>query len=234
MNNAIGRLSVSVCAVVAATWSAAPARAAIIQPGTYRLHNHPDGEAATPFYGLRLDELFNVTSGHDIFTFSFDHADSAVFMDWDGASTLHIYGTAFGGHDIGAEYSPSPARTSLVTFDFTYTTIHPAAGDDDLIVTTPSLTNVGTLTWVDTGEVINLWDKANVEGYTFRLGDENNDLGHRGFTGLSGWGWLNHHNPNVHVSASDWLFTAELIPGPPALVLLAMGVAISGRRRRSR
>ena len=32
----------------------------------------------------------------------------------------------------------------------------------------------------------------------------------RGFAGISGWGWLNHSGL-PHISASDWLFTAEQV-----------------------
>jgi len=35
-----------------------------------------------------------------------------------------------------------------------------------------------------------------------------------------------------HVYSSDWLFTAQLIPAPGALAVLAMGGLMAGRRRR--
>ncbi len=205
--------------------------AAYIQPGLYRLHNHPDGQIAPPHYGLRLDELFNLTGGQDRFTFDFDHPSAAMYLQYQG-NLVRIFGFAFGGLDAGSGYDLDPARTSLVSIDFTYSTVAAVNDDDDLIVTTLSATNSGTITWMDTGEVIPLYDTASADGFTFRFGDEDHDFGHRGFTGLSGWGWLAHHDPFPYVPASDWLFTAELIPAPPALA--ALGVLLLAGRRRSR
>lgn len=183
--------------------------------GTYRLGNHPDGAAAGPFYGLRLDELFNVTPGSpDIFTFDFEAPGTAVYLDYDG-TRICIYGRAFGGRDIGDAYDP--AWTGFVDLNFCYAVVGVASGDDDLIVTTPNGSNSGTVTWVNTGEIIPIYDYAGDFGFTFRFGDEDNDQGHRGFDGLSGWGWLNHRDPGVHVPASDWIFTARPLCIPPVI-----------------
>ena len=43
----------------------------IINDGTYQLKNHPDGNAAPPPYGLRLDGLLNGNQG-TIYTFDFN------------------------------------------------------------------------------------------------------------------------------------------------------------------
>ncbi len=219
-------------AAALALWlPAAPVSGALIELGVYRLYNHPDGNAGPPAYGLRLDELFDVTPEHDRFTFDFDHPDSSVFMEYDG-STLRIFGVAFGGLDGGDQYDPDPALTSLVQLDFTYTVIGLVDGDDDLIVTTANFTNHGTITWLDTGEVIDLYDRANADGYTFRFGDEDDDRGHRGALDLSGWGWLDHHTAGSHVYSSDWLFTGTRMPGPSGLGILAVGFLFARRRRR--
>jgi hypothetical protein len=113
----------TIAAAIAATITSA-ASAASIQTGTYRLSNHPDGAAANPTYGMRLDELFNVTGGHDVFTFDFEAPGSAMYLDYDGTS-IHIYGTAFGGRDIGSSYDP--AHSSAVEIDFYYSVSHLAA-----------------------------------------------------------------------------------------------------------
>lgn len=210
------------------------ASAAVISTGTYQLHNHPDGNARPPQYGLRLDELFNVTGNHDIFTFDFDHANSNMRLDYNGSS-IRIYGQSWGGRDTGSGYANDVYR-GVYGIDFTYTLgVTPNfGGDDDLGVVPPSMRNFGTITApviVGSGP-ITLADK-DAGGYSFRFGDENNDLGHRGFAGISGWGWLIHHFPNQpHISDSDWLFTAELIPAPGAVSVLAMGLLAAGRRRR--
>lgn len=222
------------CAVVGLAALAGTASGAVIAPGTYQLHNHPDGNAQPPQYGMRLDELFNATGNHDIFTFDFNHASSDMRLDYNG-STIHIYGHSWGGRDTGSGYANDVYR-GVYGIDFTYTLgVTPnLGGDDDLGVVPPSMRNFGTITAplvVGSGP-ITLADKDS-DGYTFRFGDENNDLGHRGFSGISGWGWLIHHFPNQpHVADSDWLFTAELIPAPGAVSVLAMGLLAAGRRRR--
>lgn len=211
---------------------ATEARAADIQIGTYQLHNHPDGNRNPPPYGFRLDELFNFTSGHDVITFDFDAPGADMRMDYDGTS-LHIYGTAFGGLQAGSVYSANPSHTSFVTIDMTYSIANLLPGDDDLIVTTPNYTNMGTITWQDTGEVVNFWDYSGNHGYTFQLGDEADDSGHRDFNGISGWGWVNHGVMTTHIGASDFLFTAELIPLPPAAIMGFVGlIGVVAVRRR--
>ncbi|MEL7474361.1 MAG: hypothetical protein AAGK04_13670 [Planctomycetota bacterium] len=96
-----------VCAALAAaTGIAAPIALAqpIIAPGLYRLNNHPDGAIATPLYGLRLDELVDVTDGKDRFTFDFDHPLSEVLLSFTG-SAITITGDVYGGRDIGDVYA---------------------------------------------------------------------------------------------------------------------------------
>lgn len=220
------RSAVALSAAVAAVTISGQAMAGSIDVGTYLLHNHPDGNQADPLYGLRLDELFDVSSGHDVFTFDFDHAGAQMLLDYDGSS-IHIHGRAFGGVDAGSGYSNNPDHTSWVTIDFTYDYVTSVPWDDDVWAPRWAPQSHGTITWEDTGEEIDLWDFAGGHLYTFRFGDGNHDNGHRGFDGISGWGWLNHgDDPNHHVYASDWLFTAEMmvVPLPPAVLMGMTGV----------
>jgi len=217
---------------------------AAIAYGTYELHNHPDGNARPPLYGARLDELFNATGGHDIFTFDFDHAQSAMFLDYDGSS-IHIYGQSWGGRDIGSAYA-ADIYQGLYTFDFTYSIgVGLAAGDDDVEVNLPapppSVYNYGTLQTPASGEV-QLRDGHYDDGTAdFRFGDNDDDNGWRGFDGLSGWGWLFHKNQTQtsflpYVGDSDWLFIATRqvpAPGATALMLSAIGVGAVRTRRRT-
>lgn len=223
---AVGALSVVVMSGISGV-----ASAAIISPGLYELSNHPDGSARPPYYGLRLDELYNATSGHDIFTFDFEAPGAAAFMTVT-ATTIRIYGQAVGGRDIGTTHA-NDAYLGTYTFDFTYNLgVEPTPGDDDVWVNAANRANSGFIT-TPLGDVINLVDERS-GGYSFRLGDEDNDLGHRGFAGISGWGWLTYVTPSGfnHVNDSDWLFTATLVPTPGTIALGALAALAGVRRRR--
>lgn len=207
---------------------------AMINPGTYALNNHPDGAARPPLYGLRLDELYNETSGHDIFTFDFDHPMSAVFMEVS-ATTIHIHGVARGGRDTGGAHA-ADSYLGMYTIDFTYSMgVQSVPGDDDVWVNTSNYANTGTIQ-TPLGDTIDLHDYRGGFPYSFRLGDEDNDAGHRGHAGISGWGWLNHGpDKTVHHESSDWLFTATPtnVPAPGAAAVM-LGAALCGARRRRR
>ena len=219
--------------------------AAMLMPGFYALHNHPDGSAGPPAYGLRLDGL-DGTASHD-FTFDFDYAsqsfNSAMFLTLAEPSTgvyqITIQGSVWGGQDTGTDYANNSYRGVYDVF-FQYTMGgQDAPGDDDIIVNPASPSNNGTI--IDPNGVTHyLFDKQGTDGYSFRFGDENNDNGHRGFNGISGWGWLMHGltpGDTQNIPYSDWLFTAEKTdvptPGTLGLSAAAFGLVIA-RRRRSR
>ena len=84
----------------------------------YNLNNHPDGSAADPTYGFRLDDLVDVNAGKDIWTFDFNHTLSSMFLEYDnsntapfGDDTVHIFGTAFGATRRFASYGLSDVAT---------------------------------------------------------------------------------------------------------------------------
>lgn len=216
--------------------TAGDASAAAIVPGLYRLHNHPDGNQRPPLYGARFDELYNATSNHDVFTLDFDALQSAAYMTVNaGLNQVRIFGQAFGGRDTGTSYA-NDAYRGVYTFDFTYSLgVGLAAGDDDLLVGLPDMRNSGFIT-TPLGDTIHLIDKA-MDTYSFRLGDENNDAGHRGFSGISGWGWMNYVRDGrvvPHVDSTDWLFTATYeVPAPGAAALVGLGGLVLARRRRA-
>ncbi len=223
------------------------AGADLVEPGIYTLANHPSGNAADPHYGFRLDELIDVTSSHDIFTFDFDHVRSNMRMNvvdtGSGLYEIRIFGEAFGGLDIGQIHDPN--HSGVWTIDFTYklATLLPSTGRE---VTAGSriqdrgngpelFRNEGSIRQIEdfngnaltSPPSIGLWDEAGSNSYTFRL-----DHNHRGHAGLSGWGWVNHTVPDNHVYASDWLFTANPIPAPGAALLGLMGMFVIDRFRR--
>lgn len=228
-----GKVKLGAALLAAATASLAPA--AVIQSGVYRLHNHPNGDVNPPPYGARFDELFNATSGSDFFTLNFDDPSSAVFMNVDlNAGTITISGTATGGRDVGNSYA-NDQYLGLYTLSFTYSLgVQAVPGDDDVWVNTANHANVGKITAPNGGDV-NLVDERD-NGFSFRFGDEDNDLGHRSYNGLSGWGWMSYKvGQNItHVAATDWLFTATLTPEPAAVATVVGGLlacALLGRRR---
>ncbi len=176
----------------------------ILPDGVYKLKSHRDGGERPPTYGLRLDGLLT-GNAHDVYTFSFDK-EYSVEVDMKlslQGGTVRIYGTAYGGLDIGTKYDPTDS--GLWEIDFTYDT--GVEGDDDLTVKAASAgKNKGTITQLYGNKLaFNLVDFAGSNPYTFRL-----DNGHRRNSGVSGWGWLNHaiegKVPSVHLYASDWLF----------------------------
>ena len=100
---------------------------------TFFLHDHPDGNARPPLYGLRLDGLDGTANK---FTFDFDNAavdpfkggnPSAMRLVYDDNNTgsladdtIHIFGHSYGGLDVGASFSTDPTQVGIWAIDFTY------------------------------------------------------------------------------------------------------------------
>lgn len=206
--------------------------------GTYILGDHPDGNAAPPLYGLRLDGLLTGNANHT-YTFSFnpssdpnpaDMLNVGVELVYDAiAQTINISGTVFGGRDNGGGYASG--QSGLWDLDFTYRNVQ--EGSDRLTANTGNGT-IRSLDFAVTRGDFNLvaYSGSNSNAFVF-------ERGHRGFTGLSGFGWLNHAptdgglggSSNHHLVASDWLFTADprLSPGQPVpepMTILGTGVAL--------
>ncbi|SER37966.1 PEP-CTERM protein-sorting domain-containing protein [Nitrosomonas sp. Nm51] len=196
-----------------------------INTGTYVLHNHPDGGIAPPLYGLRLDGLLGDPAKE--YTFDFDHSNSNMLLTWNG-SRIVIDGVAYGGEDTGSGYKVGTTALWNIHFEYDTGVSQTANGGlSDLIVNSDNA-NFGTISsgfgaW-------ELEDQSNNAGLAFQLGDENGS-GHRGFAGISGWGWMNHGANCIagdcnHIYASDWLFTADpaRIPLPSTIGLLGTGL----------
>ena len=95
--------------------------------------------------------------------------------------------------------------------DFTYNNADNVSNDDDLSINSQFAgTNTGTIKklYGDQAE-FDLTDEAGSNSFSFQLGDKTDNQGHRGFDGISGWGWLNHSNAEEYVYHSDWLFTVD-------------------------
>ncbi|MEL7473776.1 MAG: hypothetical protein AAGK04_10705 [Planctomycetota bacterium] len=229
------KLFIGSAAAVAALAITAPVANAQIAVGIYQLCNHPNGSATPPSYGLRLDELFDVSPDHDVFTFDFEDVDngSDVKLFFDGNS-IRITGQAFGGNDIGGQYDPASPLTGVYSFDFIYNVgVQTAPGDDDLIVNAGvNGANFGSITAPD-NTTIDLFDRV-LGDFSFRFGDNDDGLGYRGAPGLNGWGWFDQGAVGNHVRDSDWLFTAKFIgvPAPAPLAIAGLGGLLIAQRRR--
>ena len=215
----------TLCGVIAS-----PSLGAVIDPGLYAIGNHNAGEPV-PF-GLRLDELYNAASYLDIFLFDFEHEQSFMTLEVT-STTLRISGQARGGRWFQTGLV-NDQYLGVYTIDFLYDQgLRQATGDDDFVVDALNNINHGTIR-TPLGDTINLWDERGGHPFSFRLGDEDHDVGHRGELGASGWGWLNHgDDPAHHIIVGDWLFTVgELIPTPGSAVTMLAALAVLGGRRR--
>ncbi len=199
---------------------------------TYELSSHPDGNAADPLYGLRLDNLLG--DGVNTFDFNYDHEKVGMWLDYDmDNDKIHIYGTAFGGVDAGNTYG-DPA--GFVDISFWYSGVTSLGGDTAAVY---GKTGAGTITYrgedgMTNGPTYDLRAKSN-GNFSFKF-----DHGHRLTTDdLVGWGWLEYklsgsEDDWTSGGTSDWLFTAEKVPEPSmTLGLLAIGGLMMSRRKRS-
>lgn len=202
------------CLVLTAVLAAAPAARATVF--MFDLHDHPDGAASLPSYGLRIDDLLE----EGIFTFSFDYSDvtrtAMVTLDYDDvAGTVTIFGWAFGGKDVGSTYDP--AMSGWVYLDFTYSAniserddCGGAAGED-VYSTAESASNGGTVTLDGWGgdQVFAFTDKANGTGCSFIFDNDTDSKGNATLAGnpflYSGSGWLMPTTSGYR----DWLFYGD-------------------------
>ncbi len=206
----------------------------ILEDGTYQLSNHPDG---TDFgngnpHGLILTGLFvdGMYQTGDISVFDFEHPDANMRMSVDG-NEIRIFGTAFGNLDVdnNFDYDDTPG---LWQIDFSYNNVETLTGDDDLSVNERfSGINTGSIKQLYGNQAeFDLSDEAGNNSFSFQVGDKTDNQGHRGFEGISGWGWLNHSNADQYVYHSDWLFTVdpeELINEGPSFTNLPQNGVLS-------
>ena len=208
-----------------------------ISVGTYNMHNHPDGSAADPLYGLRLDGLLTGNT-NEIYTFDFDHTSSAMTLTYDGSSVV-IDGVAYGGQDAGAAgYVAGTTAIWNIHFEYHVGLSQPGTdgGLSDVFVDA-DFANFGSLS-SGLGS-FELTDKSDNSGLSFRLGDING-AGHRGYDGISGFGWLRHgddctsETPScANIPYSDWLFTVTPVPVPAAFWLFGSAIlGLVGVKRR--
>ncbi len=165
-----------------------------LSPGLYRLHDHRDGRAAPPRYGLRLDGL-QTGDADDVFSFDFDAPGAAVFLEL-APTSAHLFGTVYGGKDVGDRFE-SPELWDL---EMRYALADPSGATGRLESVGSPGSNTGTLRRRSDGRVFTLEDFGGPP--SFVIGS-----GHRTPADVfSGWGWLKHSGAPAHVPDSDWLF----------------------------
>lgn len=214
---------------IALAMLASTASGASLGNGTYPLINHRSNALFPPGYGLRLDNMADVTPGEDNFTFDFNHPLSTMQMT-KTATSVRIFGNSWGGRDIGSVYA-TDSYLGVYAIDFTYNVgVSTVPGDDDIHVTGANYANTGTITLPGGTPVLLMSDYAGSFGYSFRLGDEDSDLGHSGAPGISGWGWLAVNGDDS--GSKDWIFEV-VVPAPSALAMLGVGGLVASRRRRA-
>jgi len=248
MKNALTRWATVNTATLLSLLTLVPAANAgpLLPAGTYQLHSLAVGALAPPNYGLRLDELVDVTLGtHDFFTWDFDHPSSNMRLDWNGTDTMHIYGQAYGGVvNPGVAYLSTGIYApylGVYNVDFTYNMrVQPVAGDmngfQDIEVLGGSPANTGTIQLPGGLGTVNLVDFADASGRTIRFGDQGAVF--FGVPDIAAWGWLAVVDPNGvvnHRDGHDWLFGASPVPEPTTMSLIGGGLVLLGiqaRRRR--
>lgn len=213
---------------------------------SFKLNDHPNGGAANPTYGLRLDGLLDLNS-NSIFTFSFDHAQSNMQLDYNTTTNeIHIFGNAYGGLDIGSTYDSG--LSGLVSIDFTYrnnVTSDFVGSQQGLTVTGEHVSNNGSITliqsatdWTGLGprdpNTISLVDEQGNHNYSFKFNNFQDLKGNSSIINdpdlFSGHGWLNHSG-EAHIYASDWLFIGHRVPEPSSLILMTLGLFALSRRK---
>jgi len=150
---------------------------------------------------------------------------AAMLMDYLPDGSLRIHGTAWGGRVD--DHAFRDALLWAIDFRFTSLAFDPDRG----IQFAKEGSGSGTLTALETrggfqaGQVIQLVDEAGKHSKSFALATD-----HRGFAGLSGFGWLHHDafgDLEEHAGAADWLFTASNpipVPEPGTLLLAGLGL----------
>ena len=197
----------------------------------FLLSDHPDGSAALPTYGLRLDGL--VGSGVNSFTFN-QFNDVVLTVTDDGSMiTIDIEGTIFGGqHDGMGGYV---GGGNAYAIDFTYAVNVEENAGGWRVLGSGNTQNTGTLT------LLGSMDPTDI----FTITDNNNNAfifapdGHRlagDNSSFVGRGWLTTNDNGSNTSGTqDWLFTAEemIVPAPGSIALAGLGSVFAfGRRRR--
>ncbi|MCA8979846.1 MAG: hypothetical protein KDC14_07455 [Planctomycetes bacterium] len=139
-------------------------------PGCYDLGNKVTGVVAPPDYGLRLDGLFGDPASH--WTFDFEAPLTGVQMCYDGTGTIVIDGIAYGGLDVGSDWDP--IERGFLEIHFVYENATCVNGNLYVLESEDTFAG-GSVTWLNTGDVIELTGKANGAGEIFIFDGQGGD-----------------------------------------------------------
>ncbi len=214
----------AIAALALAALAAGGANADVV--AEFAMSDHPDGNAAPPFYGLRVDNLFNEGN---INTFSIDHVgDSVITIHNNGGDlAIHMAGTLYGGQDGGAEGVDS----GLYTYEFWFNEGVEEHDGGWRVIGTPDA-NGGYLDEVAGDFYATFGTKADGSGVSFIFAPDGHRIDGDDET-WAGRGWVMADDVRRSGYTQDWLFTAEVIPAPGTLALaLGGGLLTIPRRRR--
>ncbi len=192
----------------------------------FNLGNHPDGNAAPPAYGLRLDGMMG--SGTTV-VFSFVDVQLTVTdstMD-GGDITMRIHGLVEGG-EVSAGTFADPEMYNL---DFSYLANVEEFSGGWRVVGVNNVLNVGSLAPL-VGDPEDVFTVTDNDDNAFIFAPD----GHRLAGDNSSWvgrGWLTTElGGGNSPGTQDWLFVGSPVPAPGSAALLALGGLAAIKRRR--
>ena len=203
----------------------------VTEETTYKLGSHPDGKAAEPFYGLRLDAINKKKAT----TFDFNHENSNVFMTYDPTNKrIEIFGQVWGGK-VNTK-KDKYVNPELWDLQYTYEGVTTAMkkGIEYLTVDKNSGKGFGTIS--NATEEYTLMAKAKKDNFfNLRLNEE------RGPNyAATGEGWHKVFDANgkkLNGGPNDFLFIVEkkvTTPDPSTVlgILSATGLVVVSKRKK--
>jgi len=225
---------------------------------SHKLGDHPDGNAADPTYGIRLDNLFTrMTDGGSFLsgssrsgttTFSFENNGANMVMDAidtnnsGEADTLHIHGTVYGGRDVGSGYG---FGEGLYEISFMIATgvntiegpnggfqVANASGTDHGYIRSLGNADIAAgTTWSVSNKTNNAGDSFNFLADGHRLGGSSNSA-LRALNPYVGRGWMMFDGAGGSSGGNqDFLFVTVPLPTGGMLAMAGLGGLAMTRRR---